>query len=547
MAKSSGSLESLGNRTVQLGRDLRMLFRFAGAYPHFVRDPVTSAAAMASVQARLAERTKNFLNLLEERIYKYPKSPYLPLLRSAGCELGDLQNMVASRGIEQTLASLADSGLRISIDEFKAYTPLVREHVRLSLVESDFDNPFLAHHLEVRSGGTRSAGTSVLLDLAFIRALVDDTALAFDAHQLWGATQAVWLPVGGAGLSPILIYAKLGRPPARWFTQRELRRMDFRRRWAQRFVLLWGNVTGGKFPFPRYAGLGDAPRVAGWVAQEIKEGRRSCLTTYASSAVRICQSAAREGLDLKGSVFITIGEPLTKAKRRVIEEAGASVVVRYAATEAGILGYGCAEPREPDDLHFLRDNFALIRYRRPVGPERIPVQALLITSLLPESPKVLLNVEMGDSAEVTERECGCVLGRAGLTTHLSEVRSFEKLTGEGMTFFGTPLIGVLEEELPARLGGRTTDYQLLESEDDTGITRLELRVDPSVGPVDENQVIETFFACLEARPGLRPMVGLWRQAKILRVRRVQPLSTAAGKILPFHLMKRQPGSGNPGA
>jgi len=231
---------------------------------------------------------------------------------------------------------------------------------------------------------------------------------------------------------------------------------------------------------------------------------------------------------------------MTRAKRNAIESAGATVIVRYGVSEVGILGYGCATPAGSDDLHFLSDNLALIRYPPPVGPDGIPVEGLLVTSLLPESPKVLLNVETGDSAEVTERPCRCPLGRAGLTTHLAKIRSFEKLTGEGMTFAGTSLTRVLDEVLPARFGGQPTDYQLVEAEDDTGVTRLELRVDPSVGPIDEDKVRETFFTYLDASPGLRFMGEIWKQAEILEVRRVPPLSTRMGKILPFHLVKKGP-------
>lgn len=527
-----------------LGSDLGPALRFAAGYRRFARDPVSGPCGLTRIQERIARREERYLQFVEQRIYNYPKSPYRPLLRAAGCELGDLRALVARRGLEETLRTLAEAGVRVSIDEFKANTPLVRGNLRLALAERDFDNPYLAHHLEVQSGGTRSAGTRVNVDLDFIRVLADDTAVAFDAHRLWDARQAVWLPMAGTVLLAINIYAKLGRPPVKWFTQVDPRMVGTRRRWGTHFIVRWGRWMGVGLPTPEYAGLGDASKVARWMAGEIREGRRPCLTTFASSAVRICQAAAREGLDLRGSAFITIGEPLTQAKRKAIESAGATVLVRYAVTEAGILGYGCANPTDSDDLHFLDDDLALIRYPRPVGPDRIPVEGLLITSLLPESPKVLLNVETGDYAEVTNRDCGCPLGRAGLTTHLVGVRSFEKLTGEGMTFVGTRLIRVLEEVLPARFGGRPTDYQLVEFEDETGTTRLELRVDPAVGPVDDARVVETFFAYLDERPGMRPMGEIWKQAGILEVRRVAPLSTRMGKLLPFHLVKGMGATGH---
>lgn len=106
-----------------------------------------------------------------------------------------------------------------------------------------------------------------------------------------------------------------------------------------------------------------------------------------------------------------------------------------------------------------------------------------------------------------------------------------------MTFVGTRLIRVLEEVLPSRFGGRPTDYQLVEREEESGLTRLELRVDPSIGPLDESRLIETLFAHLDARPGLRSMVEIWKQAEILTVRREPPVATGMGKVLPFHLVR----------
>jgi hypothetical protein len=93
---------------------------------------------------------------------------------------------------------------------------------------------------------------------------------------------------------------------------------------------------------------------------------------------------------------------------------------------------------------------------------------------------------MGDQAIVVQRACGCPLEQLGWVTHLHTIRSYEKLTGGGMTFLDTDVIRVLEEELPARFGGTPTDYQLLEEEADDGQPRLQLLVHPRVGPLNPN-------------------------------------------------------------
>ena len=59
------------------------------------------------------------------------------------------------------------------------------------------------------------------------------------------------------------------------------------------------------------------------------------------------------------------------------------------------------------------------------------------------------------------------------------IRSFRKLTGEGMTLVGSEILRLLEEVLPARFGGSSTDYQLHEVEDERGLTRLEAAGEPA--------------------------------------------------------------------
>ncbi len=78
----------------------------------------------------------------------------------------------------------------------------------------------------------------------------------------------------------------------------------------------------------------------------------------------------------------------------------------------------------------------------------------------------MLNVESDDFGEFTTRRCGCVFDELGLGHHFAYVRSFTKLTGEGATLLGTDCVRILEEVLPREFGGRSIDYQLLETEDE---------------------------------------------------------------------------------
>jgi hypothetical protein len=204
--------------------------------------------------------------------------------------------------------------------------------------------------------------------------------------------------------------------------------------------------------------------------------------------------------------------------------------------EIPTLSVGCADPRASDDVHILTDQLVCTQRTRELSAGGPPVDALMFSSLSPWAPKTLLNTETGDQARVERRDCECKLGGLGLRDHLLEIRSFEKLTGEGMTFAKTNLLHVLEEALPGRFGGTSLDYQLVEEETD-GISRLLLLVHPRIGPLDEAAMQSSFLEEL-ARDGSveQYMADFWRRAGTLEIRRRAPVPTGAGKILPFHLL-----------
>jgi hypothetical protein len=128
------------------------------------------------------------------------------------------------------------------------------------------------------------------------------------------------------------------------------------------------------------------------------------------------------------------------------------------------------------------------------------------------------------------------LGDFGLNVHLSKVRSYEKLTGEGVTFVGADLERLLDEILPQRFGGNPGTYQLVEEEVD-GRPKISIVVSPSVGPLSDEDVISAVIEWLTARPaGGRLMSAIWEQMKSLQVVRREPYQTARAKVLPLHLL-----------
>ena len=521
---------------MEIARRLLPYARFATGFVRYLREPLTPGQARRAVAERLARREQALAEMVERQVYRDEGSPYRALLDAAGWTRSAVLARLAQAGVEGALRELAESGVYVTLDEFKGRRPAVRGTHTFAFAEGDFDNTGLDYHVEVRSGGTRSRGTRVPITLDFSAALATDTAVMFDEWELWDHAQAIWLPMGGAAAVAVLIYAKLGRTPVRWLSHLPGRELIPAERWTPYLITGLGRLGSARIPTPEFAPATSAGEVARWMAARTTAGRPVCLTTYASSAVRVAASALDAGLDLARSAFITIGEPVTDGKRRIIQRSGARLVVRYAMTEAGIIGYGCLRPRASDDLHVLESNLALVQQPVGIGDEGTTVDALLFTSLLPSAPLVLLNVQSGDYADLNRDACGCGLERAGYRLHAAGTRSFEKLSSEGVTFAASNLLHVLEDVLPSRFGGHPTDYQVMEEEGEDGVPRLVLSVGPSVGAIDEAAVKETFLQHLASTAAGRRTSVLWRRAGTLLVRRVAPSSTKKGKVQPFHLV-----------
>jgi hypothetical protein len=205
-------------------------------------------------------------------------------------------------------------------------------------------------------------------------------------------------------------------------------------------------------------------------------------------------------------------------------------------SELARVGVACAAPAELDDVHLVLDKVAVVQPPGDVGDGS--ARPLLLTTLLPSSPKLMLNVESDDVGTLTRRSCGCDIGSAGLEVHLHGIRSAEKLTTEGMSFLQSELVVLVEHELPARFGGGPTDYQLVEEEAADGVPRVCLVVSPRIGVLDEGAVVTAALEAL-ARGGAAQamMADVWRSGSTLRVVRREPHQTASAKILPLHVSR----------
>ena len=347
----------------------------------------------------------------------------------------------------------------------------------------------------------------------------------------------IWMPIlPGGGPRTLLTAVKAGLVPVKWFSQVGGKGSGSRLedRLSTNFMVFAGRAFGARLPRPEYVPLDRAELVARWMSAMIKQSGGCFLNTYPSSAVRACQAARNLGLDLTGAGFTGAGEPFTEAKRTEIESAGGRYIPSYASVETGIIGPGCTRPQSTGEVHLFSDALALIQHTRNVPHSGVTVEAFLLTTLLSSAPKVMLNTETGDYGLVGNRTCGCDHEAFGLTTHISDIRGFDKLTAEGMTLIGTDLVRIVEEVLPAKFGGSSTDYQILEEEEDNGRTRMSVLVSPEVGDIDEDELVRTMLAGLPH--GITPNV--WSYAGTFRVKRAKPMATARGKLMPLHILKR---------
>jgi len=486
----------------------RQLAHLAAGFRRFVRTPLDRDQAVAVIRRQMAERESCFLRNARRLIYDIPSSPFRQLLRWAGCEWGDLEASVKTRGLEKTLEQLREAGVGLTLDEFKARVPICRRGLTLEPGARDFDNPFLGgHRLEGITSGSRGPSTRVAYDWEFIAEESAHELLLYDMHGVLDWPTALWFPVppGIAGLHNLLMNLKLGRVPAKWFSQTSPDSMSWEARLALRLI--------GR-PCPEFAGLDCADKVVAWLASV----RPGVVRTYGSSAVRIAQAALESGADIHGSVLFAGGEPLTDQRWQLLQRAGVNVFPRYVATETGLIAAACPECAT-GEMHFYQDRLALIQHEGN----------WLFTSLTAHAGKILLNVELGDCGEIRRKSCPCLFGELGFDLHLSQVRSNEKLTFEGMTVLVSELYAAME----TALGGPDL-CQVWQTQDERGLNKLVIAVSPAVANFDETKFLEAVWDHLRrSRPGNALAANLWRQAGTLQVVRGQPQWSKGHKMLPL--------------
>lgn len=520
--------------------DVRMFLRFAGGLHRFLSTPLSWDDCRRRLEEQARNRNETFLLMMERAVYARPESPYRKLLQWAGVEMGDLRKMIAADGVESTLHSLIDQGVYVHFEEFKGKRPIQRSGLEFEVSAEDFDNPLLARDFELATGG--SGGTRRRLNIDFGQVGLDAAGQHSMnvAHGVDRYPEVMWRPVppGGSGIRNALMRSKVGFPTAYWFTPNSPAwgAEPWKSVVFQKYGVEASRLTDYPLPRPVYAPVSHPGPVVERLAQFVQAGTPARLDAPVSSCLRAATHAMETGRNISGSWFRMGGEPLTTTKAKIFERAGVRTCVGWTLSECGRIGFGCAEPEVPDEVHLWGAKIAVLPRALNLGAET--VQSLYLTTLFRAAPKLMLNLESGDYGTLTNRRCGCLLEELGMTKHLHTIRSYEKLTAGGMQFLGSDLLALVDAALPERFGGGPTDYQFIE-EESGGRTIVRLLIHPDRGAIDEQAAVRLALEALGGGSrGESMMARHWKTGGTLSVLRAAPETNNAGKTPPLIVRKK---------
>lgn len=508
--------------------------RFVSAFRDFSRHPTTLAEARRVVTAAHQNRDRAFLDRLDELVWPFPASPTARLMACAGIERGDVLEMVEGRGLDGALERLRDAGVYVSYAESLGQMPVRRGSARFELHPKDFRNPRSEADYMVVTGGSRSGGTEAQSNFHYIRRQSITRVLQTAMWAVNRVPTAAWAPVfPSAGIGTILKLTGAGNQPERWFSQIKpnLKGVTYHKQLANRMLQVIGPLRAVGLPPPEFVPASAPEPVVAWVQEALGRASRVCLVTSSSCGAALGVYATEKGLSLAGLVIFMGGEPVTRAKLEAVRSTGAVAVDSYAFVPEGTMAVSCPSCG-PEEMHFWDHDNAVVGRRRDRA-DGVEVTSFCWTSLAPDAPRVLVNVENDDygTLSVDAEPCACLIGELGMRTRLARIRGLTKVVTGGTTIPCELLERLVEEALPTHLGGGPGDYQFAEAEENGGITGLILRVDPRLGAIDEAAAVGVVREALGSSDNGLLARGVWGDR--VRVQRTAPVRTPTAKLLPF--------------
>jgi len=518
-------------------KEARYFARMMRGCQRFLRTP-SIADPYSVVKKNLESREENFLALMRQVVFANPANPYRKLFAFAGVEFDDLAMEVRKCGLDSTLETLRAAGVYLKHDEFKGKTPIERAgRVIANAAPVDFANPLVRGALETTSSGSRSQGTVTRPSVEFqvYREAQDSLFVGqFDPAQRDILAVMPILP-STIGFNRTVTSRRSGAPVEKWFALGGTVSDSGHYRLLTHLLVIQARAMGLRVPFPSYIPENDFTPVVEWMAARRAQGRGLLWMGPVSMGVRVAAAATELGVDLKGMVFLCGAEPLTDARRAVMEQSGGEVYPRYGISELGWIGCSCREMRTGSTVHVMRDSVAVISHRRVAPLSEVEVNSLMVTTLLPFATYVVVNVEMDDCGTLETARCGCDFAAMGFTQQIGNVFSFGKLTGQGITLLGGDLLSVLERSLPSRFGGTPIDYQLLELDGADGAI-VELRINPRIEVTSPDDARDFFLSEVRRLWGGSLTARQWGQTGAVRVVFKEPIVSGGRKINPLHLL-----------
>jgi hypothetical protein len=513
--------------------------RFVHGLRAFLRSQVAFDAVAAPVRERDARREQRFVNTLARVVWPYPAGPYHQLFDAAGIEAGDAVELVETKGLEGALDVFRDAGVYVAYEEFMGTQPAHRGSATFEFSPTDFHNPLVSPDYLSRTGASRSSGTTIPASFQDLRVRGINLGFAMLAWDALGTPSAVWFPVlpSAAGINATLMLALGGNPPERWFSQvaASSSGLPMSKRVLNATLPLAAIGTGLRLPRPRLTT--DPAPVLAWARGALARHPRPLLATYPTSAVRLAELAKTEGVRLDGLIITVGGEPLTDAKVAHLAAVGARAINCYGFTQLGGVGMNCPHTG-PEEVHIFTQD-VVVRPRTRLRPDGVSVEAFCWTRLDDHVPLLAINLENDDFGTIIAdgSDCGCVMSQTlRVPTRVRDIRGLSKIVAGGTTLPGEVFERLAEQILPAQFGGSSSQYQFAEV-DDTGHTRLVLRIDPTVGPVAEDAVLDKVREIIRASQSGVLATDVWATSGALAVERAAPARTRAGKILPFETLR----------
>ncbi|MBZ5606462.1 MAG: hypothetical protein LAO79_29585, partial [Acidobacteriia bacterium] len=399
----------------QTGNPLSRFYKLGAGFVRFFRSP-RDPRYRDTLQSFLAHRESNFLSVVQKVLAK-TGHPYAQLFGIAGCSYADLEAGVRENGLESTLEALLREGVYLSLDEFRGKAEIVRGGRHIAATTADWDLARGQNAIEATSSGSSggrtfrtSHGLEVAnLGLASARLFLGEV-MRRDAAIV---TVAPILP-STLGLLSCIGSIRLGYRDEKWFAFGGSLLANGHYRAITSVIVSALRAAGAKVPYPTYLTKDDFSPAAEYVAARKKQGVPIALHGMVSAAARVAGAAIDRGLDVRGTVAVVTGETLTDSKRELIESAGIEVFPIYTTSDFGQIGVPCHEMNSGDCVHIAMPSVALVARPAPsLWGDGELLNSLHVTSVLPFAPRVLINVEMGDTGIIELATCDCEFSRLG--------------------------------------------------------------------------------------------------------------------------------------